>query len=63
MLDTNISSVEKPLIDTAWSILDAANDVRDWQAVEACRRVIDASLCGKTPAESDLRIVFGFFGR
>jgi hypothetical protein len=63
MLDANISSAENPLIDTAWSTLDAATDVQDWLAVEACRRVIDASLCGKTPAESDLKTVFGFFGR
>jgi hypothetical protein len=25
-------------------------------------QVIDASLCGKTPAETDLKAVFGFFG-
>jgi hypothetical protein len=62
MFDTNVSCMEKPLLDTAWSTLDAAHDLRDWWAVDACRRVIDASLCGKTPAETDLKTVFGFFG-
>ena len=62
MLNTNVSGMEKPLIDLAWSTLDAANDLRDWTAVEACRRVIDASLCGETPAETDLRTISGFFG-
>jgi hypothetical protein len=63
MLATNVSHIERPLIDTAWSTLDAANDLRDWPVVEACRRVIDASLCGKTPAEADLNTIFGFFGK
>ena len=35
---------EKPPIDTAWTVLDAANDLGDTVTVEACRRVIDANL-------------------
>jgi hypothetical protein len=62
MLNSNVTYIEKPLIDTAWSTLEAANDLRDWSAVEACRRVIDASLCGGTPAQSDLNTVYAFFG-
>ena len=49
------------LFDVVWSVLDAANDLRDTAAVEACRRVIDASLCGIVPASADMNIVFDFF--
>jgi hypothetical protein len=62
MLNTNVTTIEKPLIDTAWSTLEAANDFRDWDVVEACRRVIDASFRDATPAHSDLRTVYSFFG-
>jgi hypothetical protein len=36
------SSVEPhlPLVDAAWSVLDAANDLCDSPALDACRRVI-----------------------
>lgn len=61
MLNTIDIHPETPLIDTAWSTLDAANDLRDWSTVESCRRVIDASLRGGAPARSDLKTVFGFF--
>jgi hypothetical protein len=44
----------------AWSVLDAANDLRDTGTVEACRRVIDASLSGGVPAQSDMNFVFIF---
>jgi hypothetical protein len=52
---------ERPLVDMAWSVLDAANDLRDTATVEACRRVIDASLRGAVPAEADMNFVFDFF--
>ena len=61
MLTTDAACVQTPLIDTAWSILEAANDLRDWHAVEACRRVIDESLRGRAPASSDLKTVVCFF--
>jgi len=51
-----------PLMDTAWTILEAANDLGDRATVEVCRRVIDASLRGQTPAPSDVNTVVGFFG-
>jgi hypothetical protein len=54
-------AVDKPLVDTAWSVLDAANDLRDTITVEACRRVIDATLRGGAPAQSDMNFVFDFF--
>ena len=49
------------LFDVVWSVLDAANDLRDAAAVDACRRVIDASLCGIVPASDDVNVVFAFF--
>lgn len=58
---TNASGAAKPLLDTAWSILEAAHEVRDLATVEACRRVIDATFSGVEPAPSDLTIVMGFF--
>ena len=61
MLNTDTACMQTPLIDTAWSILEAANDLRDWAAVEARRRVIDESLRGRTPANSDMKAVFCFF--
>jgi hypothetical protein len=51
---------DRPLVDMAWSVLDVANDLRDTGTVEACRRVIDASLRGGVPAQSDMNFVFIF---
>lgn len=51
----------KPLMDTAWTILEAANDLGDRATVDVCRRVIDASLRGKAPAQSDIDTIFRFF--
>ena len=51
-----------PLMDTAWTILEAANDLGDSMTVEVCRRVIDASLRGAAPAKSDVNVIFKFFG-
>jgi hypothetical protein len=55
------NAVATSLLDTAWTILEAANDLGDATAVEACRRVIDAALRGGTPAQSDVNTIFGFF--
>jgi len=38
-----------PLMDTAWTTLEAANDLGDGATIEVCRRVIDASLRGVAP--------------
>ncbi|WP_249148499.1 hypothetical protein [Bradyrhizobium jicamae] len=48
-------------IETVWSILEAANELGDTQTVDACRRVIDANLCGGTPVQSDLNAIAAFF--
>ena len=47
--------------ETAWTVLDAANDLGDMLTVDACRRVIDADLRGDTPAISDMELVTAFF--
>jgi hypothetical protein len=51
---------EKPL-DAAWIVLEAANDLGDQATVEVCRRVIDASLNGRSPSPSDINVVIDYF--
>jgi hypothetical protein len=51
---------DKPL-DAAWIVLEAANDLGDEVTVEACRRVIDASLNGTPASQSDLHVVLNYF--
>ena len=48
-------------VDTAWLVLEAANDLGDHAAVEACRRVIDASLNGMVAPPSDVDLVVDYF--
>jgi hypothetical protein len=48
--------------ETAWAVLEAANELGDSVTVDACRRVIDANLRGDPPATSDMAVVVGFFG-
>ena len=48
--------------ETAWAVLEAANDLGDTVTVDACRRVIDANLRGDQPATSDMAVVVAFFG-
>ena len=47
--------------ETAWTVLDAANDLGDTITIDACRRVIDADLRGETPARSDIAMLSAFF--
>jgi hypothetical protein len=47
--------------DAAWMVLDAANDLGDHATIEACRRVIDASLNGRLAPQSDLYLVLDYF--
>ena len=47
--------------ETAWTVLDAANDLGDTITIDACRRVIDADLRGETPAGSDIAVLSAFF--
>jgi len=58
---TGEGQLDRPPAEMAWQVLDAANDLGDTATVEACRRVIDADLRGKTPAPSDLEIVVHYF--
>jgi hypothetical protein len=48
-------------LDAAWNVLEAANDLGDTVTVDACRRVIDASLNGRTASAPDLHIVTNYF--
>jgi hypothetical protein len=52
---------EKPILSTAWTVLEAANDLDDVVTVEACLRVVDADFSGALPARSDVNIIFDFF--
>jgi hypothetical protein len=54
------SNPDRPL-DTAWMVLEAANDLGDDATVEICRRVIDADLNGTPARQSDIHIVLDYF--
>ena len=47
--------------DTAWMVLEAANDLGDDATVESPRRVLDAHLNGSLASQSDLRIILDYF--
>jgi hypothetical protein len=55
------ASERSPSLDAAWAVLEAAIDFGDAPTIEACRRVIDASLKGVSVAEADLLIVDDYF--
>ena len=48
-------------LDTAWMVIEAANDLGDAATVEVCRRVIDANLGGNAGSPSDLRLLAAYF--
>jgi hypothetical protein len=48
-------------LDTARTVLEAANDFKDEATAAICRRVIEASMKGAQPALSDLRIINNYF--
>ena len=52
---------EASSVDMAWLVLEAANDLGDHAAVEACRRVIDANLNGRLAPQSDVHLVVDYF--
>ena len=54
-------AMDRSPVDMAWLVLEAANDLRDDATVEACRRVIDASLNGGMADAADLHIVQHYF--
>jgi hypothetical protein len=53
--------LDKSPVDAAWLVLEAANDLGDEPTIEACRRIIDASLNGKQPPQADLILVTDYF--
>ena len=59
--DTVGAAPEKATVDAAWLVLEAANDLGDHAAIEACRRVIDAELNGTVPGSSDIDLILGYF--
>ena len=52
---------DKASVDAAWLVLEAANDLGDHAAVDACRRVIDAELNGTVAGSADIDLVLGYF--
>jgi hypothetical protein len=48
-------------VDMAWLVLEAANDLGDHAAVEACRRVIDANLNGRLAPPADVHLIADYF--
>jgi hypothetical protein len=48
-------------VETAWTVLEAANDLDDETTIEACQRVIDDDSDGELPAQSDMNIILGFW--
>jgi hypothetical protein len=48
-------------LDTARTVLEAANDFRDEATAAVCHRVIEASMKGAQPALSDQRIINNYF--
>jgi hypothetical protein len=48
-------------LDTARTVLEAANDFRDEATAAVCRRVIETSMKGEQPSLSDLRIINNYF--
>jgi hypothetical protein len=57
----NAETSGSPVLDTAWTTPETANDLRDVATVETCRRVIDATLCGNIPVQSDIDVAFDHF--
>jgi hypothetical protein len=53
--------LDRSPVDVAWLVLEAANDFGDEPTVEACRRIIDASLNGKPVPQADLNLVTDYF--
>ena len=58
---SNDPKPDQPL-DTAWIVLEAANDLGDDVTVGICRRVIDANLSGAPASPSELDIILNYFG-
>jgi hypothetical protein len=59
--DASEASEPDKSLDTAWIVLEAANDLGDHDTVEVCRRVIDASLNGMPASPYDLHVIVEYF--
>ncbi|MCA1415859.1 hypothetical protein I6F30_32755 [Bradyrhizobium sp. NBAIM20] len=59
--DLGGAAPDKASVDAAWLVLEAANDLGDHAAVDACRRVIDAELNGTAARSADVDLVMGYF--
>ena len=59
--ETGGGAPEKATVDAAWLVREAANDLGDHAAIEACRRVIDAELNGTVARSADVDLVLGYF--
>jgi hypothetical protein len=59
--DTDTPKQDGGVLDTARTVLEAANDFRDEATAEVCRRVIEASMKGAQPTLADLRIINNYF--
>lgn len=59
--DLGGAAPDKASVDAAWLVLEAANDLGDHAAVDACRRVIDAELNGTAARSADVDLVLGYF--
>jgi hypothetical protein len=55
------NQLDRSPVDVAWLVLEAANDLGDEPTIEACRRIIDASLNGKPAPQADLILVTDYF--
>ncbi|PSO21911.1 hypothetical protein [Bradyrhizobium sp. MOS003] len=59
--ETSGSAPERATVDAAWLVLEAANDLGDHAAIDACRRVLDAELNGTVAGSADIDLVLGYF--
>ena len=59
--DSEASKQDGGALDTARTVLEAANDFRDEATAEVCRRVIEASMKGAQPSVADMRIINNYF--
>ena len=60
-VDSGGAPPDKASVDAAWLVLEAANDLGDHAAVDACRRVIDAELNGTAAGRADVELVTEYF--
>jgi hypothetical protein len=60
-LAVSLTSSDQSSDDDALMVLEAASELGDDAAVDACRRVIEAGEKGLEPQSSDLRLVQNYF--